>query len=69
MNQVSNKRLLKFKKRAIGMLYQIPVLVGLIGFTFIPMILSLWYSLHDYNEYTFQLSNFGIQNYKEIQSS
>ena len=51
------------------MLYQIPVLVGLIGFTFVPMILSLWYSLHDYNEYTFQLSNFGLQNYKEIFSS
>ena len=69
MNQVSNKRFPKFKKRAIGMLYQIPVLVGLIGFTFIPMILSLWYSLHDYNEYTFELSNFGLQNYKEIFSS
>ena len=53
----------------MGMLYQIPVLVGLIGFTFIPMILSLWYSLHDYNEYTFELSNFGLQNYKEIFSS
>ena len=51
------------------MLYQIPVLVGLIGFTFIPMIVSLWYSLHDYNEYTFQLSNFGFQNYQEIFSS
>ena len=69
MNQVSNKRFPKFKKRAIGMLYQIPVLVGLVGFTFIPMILSLWYSLHDYNEYTFELSNFGLQNYKEIFSS
>ena len=69
MNQVSSKRLQKLKKRAIGMLYQIPVLVGLIGFTFIPMILSLWYSLHDYNEYTFQLSNFGFQNYQEIFSS
>ena len=69
MNQVSNKRFPKFKKRAMGMLYQIPVLVGLIGFTFIPMILSLWYSLHDYNEYTFELSNFGLQNYKEIFSS
>jgi multiple sugar transport system permease protein len=33
------------------------------------MILSLWYSLHDYNEYTFQLSNFGFQNYQEIFSS
>ena len=69
MNQVSSKRFPKFKKRAIGMLYQIPVLVGLVGFTFIPMILSLWYSLHDYNEYTFELSNFGLQNYKEIFSS
>ena len=69
MNQVHNKRLKKLKKRAVGMLYQIPVLVGLIGFTFIPMILSLWYSLHDYNEYTFQLSNFGFQNYQEIFSS
>ncbi len=56
----------KIKKRACGFLYQIPVLVGLLFFTLIPMILSLWYSLHDYNNYTFELSNFGLQNYKEI---
>lgn len=66
MNKVKNRKLKKLKSRALGLLYQIPVLVGLLGFTFIPMILSLWYSLHDYDEYTFKLTNFGFQNYQEI---
>lgn len=66
MNQVQTKKWKRFKKRLAGFTYQIPVLVGLICFTFIPMILSLWYSLHDYDEYTFQLTNFGFQNYIEI---
>lgn len=66
MKNANSKKWSKFKKRACGMLYQIPVLVGLLCFTFIPMILSLWYSFHDYDEYTFKLTNFGLQNYKEI---
>jgi multiple sugar transport system permease protein len=69
MTQLSGKNRQRLKKRAVGFLYQVPVLVGLLCFTFIPMILSLWYSLHDYNEYTFQLTDFGLQNYKEIFSA
>ena len=53
-----------------GALYMIPVVVGILCFTIIPMITSLNYAFHDYNPYAFdeseQLVNFGIQNFKTI---
>ena len=53
-----------------GILYMIPVIVGILCFTVIPMFTSLNYAFHDYNPYAFdeaeQLTNFGIQNFKTI---
>lgn len=53
-----------------GMLYMIPVIVGILAFTIIPMFTSLNYAFHDYNPYardqSKQLYNFGIQHFKTI---
>lgn len=56
-----------------GLLYMVPVLVGILCFTIIPMFTSLNYAFHDYNPYardpSEQLSNFGIQNFERIFTS
>lgn len=53
-----------------GMLYMIPVIVGILCFTIIPMFTSLNYAFHDYNPYardpSEQLTNFGFQNFERI---
>lgn len=53
-----------------GLLYMLPVLIGILGFTIVPMITSLNYAFHDYDPYAFdqsqQLTNFGIQNFIKI---
>ena len=53
-----------------GILYMIPVIVGILCFTIIPMVTSLNYAFHDYNPYAFdqsqQLTNFGLQNFATI---
>ena len=55
------------------MLYMIPVIVGIICFTVVPMFTSLNYAFHDYNPYardpSEQLTNFGLQNFKKIFTS
>ena len=58
----------KLKKDYGGYIYVIPVLLGIVFFTIVPMAVSAIYSLHDYNPLsaTEQLTNFGIQNYKKI---
>ena len=50
------------------MLYMVPVLLGILCFTLIPMITSLNYAFHDYrpNSRDEQLVNFGLQNFKRI---
>lgn len=62
------KTLKKIKKDYGGLVYMLPVLLGILLFTIIPMAVSLIYSLHDYNPMsaTEQLTNFGLQNYKKI---
>ena len=57
-----------FKKNYGGYIYIMPVLLGILFFTIVPMIVSVVYSLHDYNPLsaTEQLTNFGLQNYKKI---
>lgn len=49
----------------------LPVLIGILCFTLLPMIVSLVYSFHDYYPLraTNQLVNFGLQNYKKIFTS
>ena len=53
-----------------GMLYMLPVLLGILFFTIIPMVTSLNYAFHDYDPYqrdpSKQLSNFGFQNFIQI---
>ena len=39
-----------------GLLYMLPVLIGILGFTIIPMITSLNYAFHDYDPYAFDQS-------------
>ena len=56
-----------------NMLYMLPVLLGILFFTVIPMFTSLNYAFHDYNPYardpSEQLTNFGFQNFKLIFTS
>lgn len=58
----------QFKRDYGAYAYLIPVLAGIFIFTFLPMIVSLIYSLHDYYPLRMenQLVNFGLQNYKKI---
>jgi multiple sugar transport system permease protein len=48
----------------------IPVIIGIVGFTIVPMLTSLNYAFHDYNPYardpSEQLLNFGLQNFEKI---
>ena len=57
-----------FRRDYLNMLYMLPVTLGIIGFTLIPMISSLVYSLCDYvpADRLNPISNFGFQNYKLI---
>lgn len=56
-----------------NILYMVPVLLGILFFTLIPMLTSLNYAFHDYNPYARdpaeQLTNFGFQNFKLIFTS
>ena len=56
-----------------GLIWMIPVLVGIFLFTIVPMFTSLNYAFHDYNPYardpSEQLTNFGLQNFKRIFTS
>ncbi len=51
-----------------NMLYCLPVILGILIFTLIPMIYSLIYAFCDYNFYFAdnQFSNFGFQQFKKI---
>lgn len=56
-----------------GLIWMIPVLVGILLFTIVPMFTSLNYAFHDYNPYardpSEQLNNFGLQNFKKMFTS
>ncbi|MBQ8394556.1 MAG: sugar ABC transporter permease [Clostridia bacterium] len=51
-----------------GVVYMIPVLLGILCFTAIPMLTSLNYAFHDYDPYSrdSQLTNLGLQNFTRI---
>ena len=74
VNSLKTKRVRSFWKQLwydyAGILYMIPVIVGIVGFTIVPMLTSLNYAFHDYNPYARdpaeQLSNFGFQNFAKI---
>lgn len=74
LNSYKIKRTRSFWKQLwydyAGILYMIPVIVGIVGFTIVPMLTSLNYAFHDYNPYardpSEQLSNFGFQNFAKI---
>ena len=53
------------KKEYLGILFVLPVILGLAIFTFVPMFKSLYDSFHDINIWG-EASNFGLQNYKKI---
>lgn len=46
-----------------GYLYILPVLLGILLFTIVPMCTSLYYSFFDYKTYDVFPKNFGFQNY------
>ena len=53
----------KLKRDYLGGLYILPMIIGILFFTFIPMATSLWYSVHEYYIYMQAPENFGFQNY------
>ena len=63
----------KFLKDYGGYVYVLPVIIGIICFTLIPMVISLIYSFCDYKFYEYEISNmytnFGFQNYIRIFTS
>ena len=74
INSLKMKRTRSFWKQLwydyAGILYMIPVIIGIVGFTIVPMLTSLNYAFHDYNPYardpSEQLLNFGLQNFEKI---
>ena len=74
LNSYKIKRTRSFWKQLwydyAGILYMIPVIIGIVGFTIVPMLTSLNYAFHDYNPYardpSEQLLNFGFQNFEKI---
>lgn len=53
-----------------GLIYMLPVLLGIVCFTVVPMFTSLNYAFHEYDPYAFneedQLTNFGFHNFIKI---
>ena len=66
---MKNEKLIKLgrhiRKEYLGILFVLPVILGLAIFTFVPMIKSLYDSFHDIDIFG-QASNFGFQNYKKM---
>ena len=58
------------KKNFLGWLFVLPVVLGIILFTIVPMSKSLNFALHDYDptilDQSQQISNFGIQHFIKI---
>ena len=63
---MKNEKIKKFgryiRKEYLGMLFVMPVILGLVIFTFTPMLKSLHDSFHDIDIFG-KASNFGFQNY------
>ncbi len=59
-----------FKRDYGGWVYMIPVLIGIVCFTILPMATSFIYSICDFKYYeaeiSNQISNFGLQHYKAM---
>lgn len=66
MGNVMNDKIKKFgryvRREYLGMLFVLPVILGLAIFTFVPMMKSLFDSFHDIDIFG-KASNFGFQNY------
>ena len=63
---MKNEKIIKLgrhiRKEYLGILFVLPVILGLAIFTFVPMAKSLYDSFHDIDIFG-QASNFGFQNY------
>ncbi len=62
MNEKIKKLGRHIRKEYLGMLFVMPVILGLAIFTFVPMFKSLYDSFHDIDIFG-EASNFGFQNY------
>lgn len=60
------KRRRRLKSDLVGFLYISPVMLGILFFTLIPMLTSLYYSFFDFKIYDAHPSNFGLQNFINI---
>ncbi len=65
MNEKIKKVGQYIRKEYAGMLFVLPVILGLVIFTFVPMFKSLYDSFHDINIFG-EATNFGLQNYKKM---
>lgn len=65
MKTPGNKVVRWLKENYKGYLYVMPVILGILFFTLVPMALSFYYSFFDYNVLS-PPKNFGFQNYIEI---
>ena len=69
---MKNEKLVKLgraiRKDYLGILFVLPVILGLAIFTFVPMFKSLYDSFHDIDIFG-KASNFGFQNYKKMFTS
>ena len=65
---LQQSRLRKLWKDYGNILYCLPVILGIVIFTLIPMVYSLIYAFCDYNFYYAdnQFANFGIQQFQRI---
>ena len=68
MNEKIKKIGQHIRKEYLGMLFVMPVILGLAIFTIVPMCKSLYDSFHDINIWG-EASNFGFQNYVKMFTS
>ncbi len=68
MNEKIKKIGRHIRKEYLGMLFVMPVILGLAIFTIVPMCKSLYDSFHDINIWG-EASNFGFQNYVKMFTS
>ena len=66
---MKNEKIVKLgrhiRREYLGILFVVPVILGLAIFTIVPMFKSLYDSFHDIDIFG-QASNFGFQNYKKM---
>lgn len=66
VRNLRNRKIRAIKSNLIGFLYISPIMLGILFFTLLPMLTSLYYSFFDFKIYDNAPTNFGFQNFIKL---